>query len=311
MSPATEVNIGSLKLKNPVMPASGTFDWLGEDVSPDMSPGNLGAIVTKSITVNPQRGNPPQRIAETSSGMLNTIGIPSVGLESFLRDYLPRYEVLQTSVIVSIQAYTPQECERLVRELSRQPRVDAIEINLSCPNLGNEQIIAQSPGLTSEVVAAGREASDLPLIAKLSPNVSNMSEIARAAQDAGADALCVMNTLRGMAVDISTRRALLANVGGGLSGPAIKPVALYMLWECYREVEIPILGSGGICSTQDALEFFLAGAQAIQVGTATFRDPRTMNRIVHGIQDYLRDNGVREIGELTGGCHRTGNLYAG
>jgi dihydroorotate dehydrogenase (NAD+) catalytic subunit len=310
MKNSLEVRLGSLRLKNPVMPASGTFDWFGDDF-PAIATEKLGAVVTKSVTFGPQPGNPPQRVAETPSGMLNTIGIPSVGLEAFFEEYLPKYESLDTRLIVSIQAYTPEECEALVRSLGRSPLVDAIEINLSCPNLDHGVITAQSAALTGETVAAARAASDLPLIAKLSPNVTSIAEIARAAESAGADALCVMNTLKGMAINVQTRKALLGHVSGGLSGPTVKPVALYLVWECYKEVGIPVIGVGGISGTEDAIEFMLAGASAVQVGTASFREPRTMNRIVDGLDSYTKNNGLRAINELTGQCHAEERLHAG
>lgn len=225
-----EASIGSLQLKNPVMPASGTFDWLGVD-PPGASVHRLGAFVSKSITLKPQPGNPPQRVAETPSGMLNAIGIPSVGLDVFIAEVLPKYEAFDTAVIVSVQAYSPEEAEFMSERLSEEPRVDAIEINLSCPNLEHGSITAQSARLTAETVAAARAGTNLPLIAKLSPNVTDVVEIARAAEDSGADALCLINTVRGMAIDVATRRALLGHVMGGLSGPAIKPIALHVVWE--------------------------------------------------------------------------------
>lgn len=303
MSPSLEVSLGGLSLSNPVMPASGTFDWFGEE-SPGLEASALGAVVTKSVTLNPQLGNPPQRVAETPSGMLNTIGIPSVGLQSFIENYLPLYESLDVPVIVSVQAYTPEECEEMVSALSEEQRVDAVEINLSCPNLEHGTIIAQSADLTAETVAAARKAAGhLPMVAKLSPNVASISEIARAAEDGGADALCVMNTLKGMAVNIETRRALLGHVSGGLSGPATKPVALYLVWECFKTVDIPIIGAGGISKVEDAIEFLLAGATAVQVGTATFREPRTLAELVRELRAYMEIHGLHSLRDLTGHCH--------
>ncbi len=310
MSAAMDVRLGSLRLRNPVMPASGTFDWFGEELSA-IDVDRLGAIVTKSVTLESQPGNPPQRVAETPSGMLNTIGIPSVGLDAFVKEVLPKYAGLEPAVVVSVQAYSPEECAAMVRRLSRESRVDAIEINLSCPNLEHGTITAQSATLTAETVAAGRTATDLPLIAKLSPNVTSIAEIARAAEASGADALCLINTLKGMAVDLQTRQAILGHVSGGLSGPAVKPVALFMVWECYGAVGIPIIGSGGISRAEDAVEFMLAGAEAIQVGTATFRDPRTMDGILAGLREYAESWGLDSLDELTGQCHREGSTHAG
>ncbi len=285
------------------MPASGTYDRFGSD--PAQVPAvRLGALVTKSVTLDPQLGNPPTRVAETPMGMLNAIGIPSVGLDAFVANVLPGYRGVDTKVIVSIQAYTPEECEAMVSRLGAECRVDAIELNLSCPNLKHGMITAQSAGLSAEMVSAARGATRLPIVAKLSPNVTSIVELARAVEEAGANALCLINTLKGMAVDVETRRALLGNLSGGLSGPAIKPVALYLIWECYEEVGIPIVGAGGVSSAQDAVEFLLAGACAVQVGTATFRDPRTLRRVTEGLRNYLEREGFGSVSELVGLCHR-------
>lgn len=297
------VTVGSLRLKSPVMPASGTHDWFGGDPT-GATASHLGAVVTKSVTLRPQTGTPPTRVAETPMGMLNAIGIPSVGLDAFLRDVLEGYRELDAAVIVSVQAYSTEECEEMASRLSEEPRVDALELNLSCPNLEHGTITAQSARLSAEMVAAARKATRLPVIAKLSPNVTSIVEIARSVEEAGADALCLINTLKGMAVDVETRRALLGNLSGGLSGPAIKPVALYLIWECYEEVGIPIVGAGGVSTPQDAVEFLLAGARAVQVGTATFREPRTLRRVAEGVRDYLRREGFGSVDELVGLCHR-------
>jgi dihydroorotate dehydrogenase (NAD+) catalytic subunit len=302
MSATLETTLGSLQLKNPLMPASGTYDWFGSD-PPQVPADRFGAVVTKSVTLGPQVGNPPTRIAETPSGMLNAIGIPSVGLEAFLADALPKYDGVDTTVIVSVQAYSPQECERMVARLSEEPRVDAVELNLSCPNLAHGLITAQSPELSEEMVATARQATQLPIVAKLSPNVTSIVEVARAVEDGGADALCLINTIKGMAVDINTKQALLGNRSGGLSGPAIKPIALCMVWECYQEVTIPIIGVGGIATAEDVIEFLLAGASAVQVGTATFRDPRIPAQIISGLQEYLKSEGLYSVSELVGWCH--------
>lgn len=302
MSATLETTLGSLRLKNPLMPASGTYDWFGGD-PPQVPADRFGAVVTKSVTLDPQVGNPPIRIAETPSGMLNAIGIPSVGLEAFLTDTLPKYDEVNTTVIVSVQAYSPQECARMVARLSEEPRVDAVELNLSCPNLAHGLITAQSPELSEEMVATARRATPLPIVAKLSPNVTSIVEVARAVENGGADALCLINTIKGMAVDIETKQALLGNRSGGLSGPAIKPIALCMVWECYQEVAIPIIGVGGIATAKDAIEFLLAGARAVQVGTAMFRDPRMPARIVSGLQEHLASEGLYSVGELVGWCH--------
>jgi dihydroorotate dehydrogenase (NAD+) catalytic subunit len=289
------------------MPASGTYDWFGSDPA-QVSTGQLGAVVTKSVTLEPQKGAPPTRVAETPLGMLNAIGIPSVGLEVFMNDVLPKYRELATAVIVSVQAYSPEECETMVARLSEEPRVDALELNLSCPNLQHGIITAQSPELSAEMITAARRSTELPIIAKLSPNVTSIAEIARAVEESEADALCLINTLKGMAIDVETRQALLGNLSGGLSGPAIKPVALYMVWECYEEVDIPIIGAGGISTVQDAIEFLLAGAHAVQVGTATFREPRALAQVVAGLRDYMAGERIESVSELVGWCHGERNV---
>jgi dihydroorotate dehydrogenase (NAD+) catalytic subunit len=240
--------------------------------------------------------------------MLNAIGIPSVGLDVFMNDVLPKYRELASAVIVSVQAYSPEECETMVARLSEEPRVDALELNLSCPNLQHGIITAQSPELSAEMVTAARRSTELPIIAKLSPNVTSIAEIARAVEESEADALCLINTLKGMAIDVETRQALLGNLSGGLSGPAIKPVALYMVWECYEEVDIPIIGAGGISTVQDAIEFLLAGAHAVQVGTATFREPRALAQVVAGLRDYMVGERIESVSELVGWCHGERNV---
>lgn len=302
------VRIGALSLKNPVMPASGTYDWLG-DHTLGVSPSRLGAFVSKSVTLEPQPGNPPQRVAETPSGMLNAIGIPSIGLDAFVDEVLPTYRSLDTAKIVSVQAYSPEQAGEMAERLGEEPLVDAIEINLSCPNLERGGIIAQSPELTAETVASAREATEMPLIAKLSPNVTSVVEIARSAEASGADALCLINTVRGMAIDIASRRAILGHLTGGLSGPAIKPIALHMVWECYRAVDIPIIGAGGISRAQDAIEFLLAGARAVQVGTATFREPMALEIVLDELGEYMAAERVESVGSLVGLCHREGATY--
>ena len=307
MSTGLETAIGALQLKNPVMPASGTYDWFGRDPA-QVSAGKLGAVVTKSVTLEPQKGAPPTRVAETPMGMLNAIGIPSAGLDTFLNEVLPKYRELATAVIVSVQAYSSEECETMVARLGEEPRVDALELNLSCPNLNHGTITAQSPELSAEMVAAARRATELPIIAKLSPNVTSIVEIARAVEESEADALCLINTLKGMAINVETRQALLGNMSGGLSGPAIKPVALFMVWECYEAVDVPIIGAGGISTAQDASEFLLAGAQAIQVGTAMFREPRALEQVVAGLQDYLATARIESVSELVGWCHGERNV---
>src|ERR687889_1278720 len=277
MSAGLETTVGSLRLKNPVMPASGTYDWFGRDPA-QVSAGQLGAVVTKSVTLEPQKGAPPTRVAETPLGMLNAIGIPSVGLDTFMNDVLPKYRELATAVIVSVQAYSPEECETMAARLDEEPRVDALELNLSCPNLNHGTITAQSPELSAEMVAAARRATELPIVAKLSPNVTSIIEIARAVEESGADALCLINTLKGMAINVETRQALLGNLSGGLP------------------------------TFEGATEFLLAGARAIQVGPATFREPRALEQVVSGLRDYLSAERIESVSELVGWCHGERNV---
>lgn len=288
------------------MPASGTFEW-SPGVSCPIAPSKLGAVVTKSVTLRPQAGNPPGRVAETPAGMLNAIGIPSPGLDVFIDDTLPACRQCGTALIVSVQAYSPAECTEMTARLEAEPGIHALELNLSCPNLGHALMTAQSAELSAEMVAAARVATGLPLLAKLSPNVTAIGEIARAVEAAGADALVVANTLKGLAIDVGTRRALLGNVSGGLSGPAVRPVALYMVWECYEATRIPIVGSGGISTAEDVLQFMLAGARAVQVGTATFRDPRIMPQIIAELEAYTREHDLPSLAGLVGWCHQEEN----
>ena len=261
------VEIGSLKLKNPVMTASGTFGY-GEEYSEFLDLNMLGAVVVKGISLKPMEGNPPPRICETPCGMLNAIGLQNIGLKRFLKEKLPYLRQFDTKIIVNILGNTIQEYVRLSKELD-DAGVDAIELNVSCPNVKKGGIIfgTDKRALSRLVSKVKQSAGKTLLITKLSPNVSDITEFARAAEESGSDALSLINTLRGMAIDIETRRPKLANIIGGLSGPAIKPIALRMVWEASQSVRIPVIGIGGIINAQDAIEFMLAGATAIQVGT--------------------------------------------
>lgn len=295
------VKIGSLKLNNPVMAASGTFGY-GQEYKELVKVNNLGAIITKSITLKALMGNTPPRIWETTAGMLNAIGLQNDGIEDFLANKLPCLKDLGTKIIVSIAGKSKQEYKELTQRLDSAP-VDAIEINISCPNVeypGRTRLFAQDVKVTTEIVRAVRRHTKKIVITKLSPNVTDIAEIAKAAEGAGADAVSLINTLMGMDVDITTQRPRLGNVTGGLSGPAIKPVALCMTWQVYQAVKIPIIGIGGIMSAEDALAFFLCGASAIQVGTATFVNPQAIIHIIDGISKYLTKNKLKNMQELTG-----------
>ncbi|MFA6078225.1 MAG: dihydroorotate dehydrogenase [Candidatus Omnitrophota bacterium] len=301
MKRSFEVRIGRLKLKNPVMVASGTF---GEEYKELTNINSLGAIVMKTITLNARAGNPPPRIAETASGMLNSIGLENKGLEYFLTSKASFLKKLKIPVVASIAGNDEKEYALLAEGLDRSGIIDAIEINLSCPNIkhGNRLgLISQDERSTAGIVRAVRKATGLTVIAKLTPNVTDVSLIAKAAEDAGADAVLLINTFAGMAVDINTRKPKLGNITGGLSGPAIKPIALKAVWDTYKKIKIPVIGAGGIMDYKDAIEFILCGAAAIQVGTANFVDPQTTGAVVKGIKEYMTKNKISDINSIIGG----------
>lgn len=275
-----------MKFQNPVWTASGTFGY-GREFAQLIDLNQLGAIVVKGISPQPMEGNPAPRIYETESGMLNAIGLQNVGAKRFLAEKLPFLRKLRARCIVNVFAYSTEDYVRCIETLNAGEGIAAYELNISCPNTRCGGIVYGSdPKLTEEVVAASKKAARFPLFVKLSPNVTDITVFARAAEAAGADALSLVNTFVGMSIDIETRTPRLSNVTGGLSGPAIKPVALRMVYQAARAVKIPIIGLGGIASTEDALEYFIAGARAIQVGTANFYDPSTSIRIVQGLRDY-------------------------
>jgi dihydroorotate dehydrogenase (NAD+) catalytic subunit len=294
------VNIGKLKLKNPVMAASGTF---GIEYGPLTGINKLGAYVAKTITLRPRAGNPPPRVVETASGMLNSIGLENPGADYFIKNKLAELRRLKTALIVSIAGEEYAELKELARKLSRARGIDALELNLSCPNIkhgSRKGLIAQDGRATAEAIEAVKASTRIPVIAKLSPNVTYIEEIAKAAESAGADALSLVNTFFGTAIDIETQKPLLGNITGGLSGPAIKPMALRFVMETYRAVDIPVIGIGGIMDYKNAIEFFLAGATAIQVGTANFVDPDISVDIIGGIKKYMAGKKIPDIKKLIG-----------
>lgn len=300
MKPRLEVKIGSLKLKNPVMVASGTFGY-GDEFKDYVDPESLGAIVTKTITLHRRQGNRPPRIAETVGGMLNAIGLQNNGLQDFIENKLQLYKNLKTKLIVSVGGETNAEYVEVVKILSGAREVSALELNISCPNIEyKDKIIAQDEKLSYQLVKDVRRATSLPLIVKLSPNVDDITKIARAVQEAGADAVSLINTLVGMAIDIRTRKSILGNITGGLSGPAVKPIALRMVWQVYNAITLPIIGMGGIMNSRDALEFIIAGATAVAVGTANFVKPTVSLEVCEGIGQYLSENKFKDIKELVG-----------
>jgi dihydroorotate dehydrogenase (NAD+) catalytic subunit len=300
VQPDLSVRLGKLLLKNPVMTASGAFGY-GREYEDAADLDRLGGIVTKAVTLKPRPGNPPPRIIETASGMLNAIGLANVGVKAFIEQKMPFLRTVDTCIVVNVAGSTVEEYVAVSRRLDACNGVDALEINISCPNVKVGGIsFGADPKLAFEVLSAVRKATTLPLIAKLTPNVTDIAPIARAAEEAGADALSLINTLYGMAVDVGTRKPLLGNVTGGLSGPAIKPVALAMVWRAASAVGIPVIGIGGIMSAMDVLEFIIVGATAIQVGTANFVDPGCPVRIVEELGRYCVEQGVRRISELVG-----------
>ncbi|MDI6606106.1 MAG: dihydroorotate dehydrogenase [Candidatus Omnitrophota bacterium] len=307
------VNIGKLKLKNPVMVASGTFGY-GEEFGELVHLKKLGAIITKTITLDQRQGNPAPRTCETPAGMLNAIGLENPGIENFIKEQLPFFNKIGPPIIASIAAETPEELKEIINLLN-DTDVTAIELNLSCPNVKSPQcpavhrpqrghknslLVAQDAQATYNWVRAACKVTKKILIVKLSPNVTDIAEIAIAAQAAGADTVSLINTVSAMSVDIETRRPKLANISGGLSGPAIRPIAVRMVWEAYQKIKIPIIGTGGIMDLQSALEFFIAGATAVSIGTANFINPRASIEIIDGLKGYLVKNKIGSINKLTG-----------
>jgi dihydroorotate dehydrogenase (NAD+) catalytic subunit len=296
----TEVHIGSLKLKNPVLVASGTFGY-GDECRELVDPGQLGGIVTKSLSWKPREGNPPVRIVETASGMLNSIGLANIGVHAFIAEKLPFLRTLPTAVIVNIAASSVDEYCSVLSLLDEQEGIDAYEINVSCPNVKEGGLsFGTSCPLTAEITRRLRALTGRPLLIKLTPNVTHISEFARAVEGEGADAVTVINTVIGMAIDVARQQPKLATVTGGLSGPAIKPIALAKVYEVRQSVKIPIVGAGGIMTADDAVEFMLAGASAVQVGTANFVNPSTGIAVAEGIAEYCRRRKIDDVRTLTG-----------
>jgi len=300
MKPDMSVEIAGIRLRNPVMTASGTFGY-GKEFADYMDLEKIGAIITKGLSLRPKAGNPTPRIVETPGGMLNAIGLQNVGIEAFIAEKAPFLRTVNTPVIANLYGNTLEEYGELARRLDKVPEVAAVEVNISCPNVKQGGIVfGTDPRAAAEVVAMVREATIKPVIVKLSPNVTDIVVMANACAEAGADALSLINTLTGMAIDLQKRRPVLANVTGGLSGPAIKPVALRMVWQVARAVKLPIIGIGGIMTATDALEFMLAGATAVQIGTANFLDPAAAQTIAMEMERYLADNGIASVKELIG-----------
>jgi dihydroorotate dehydrogenase (NAD+) catalytic subunit len=298
--PDLTVEIAGIKLRNPVMTASGTFGY-GSEFADYMDLESIGAIITKGLSLRPKAGNPTPRIVETPAGMLNAIGLQNVGIDAFIREKVPFLRKINTPVIVNLYGNSLEEYGELAERLDKIREVAGLEVNISCPNVKQGGIVfGTDPKAAYDVVKLVRDSTIKPVIVKLSPNVTDIVEMAHASVEAGADAISLINTLTGMAIDLQKRRPVLANVTGGLSGPAIKPVALRMVWQVAKAVNVPVIGIGGITSATDALEFIVAGATAVQIGTASFLDPRATQAIACDIERYLEENGIPGIREMIG-----------
>ena len=298
--PSLEVSLGPLKLKNPVITASGTFGY-GEEYSKYFDLNKIGGITVKGLSLHPKQGNPPPRICETPSGMLNAIGLQNVGVEEFINKKLPFLRKYDTKVIANIFGNTIEEYEAVAARLDRADGVHAVEVNISCPNVKKGGMaFGTDLNSTYDVLKAVRNATSLPVIAKLSPNVTDVVPFADKAAHAGVDALSLINTLVGMAININTRKPRIANITGGLSGPAIRPVAIRIVWQVHKAVGLPIIGMGGIMNADDAVEFMLAGATAVAVGTANFVNPTAPADIVEGISSYLASRKIDHVQHIVG-----------
>lgn len=300
IKPDMSVDIAGIAMRNPVMTASGTFGY-GEEFAEYMNLEAIGALITKGLSLKPKAGNNTPRIVETPGGMLNAIGLQNVGIDAFIAKKLPFLKTVHTPVIVNLYGNCLEEYGELAARVDGLAGVAGVEVNISCPNVKQGGIVfGTDPAAARQVVALVRQATSKPLIVKLSPNVTDIVAMAQACVDAGAEALSLINTLTGMAIDLQSRRPVLANITGGLSGPAIKPVALRMVWQVARAVKVPVIGIGGIMNAIDALEFILAGATAVQIGTANFLTPAASQEIAAGMEEWLRENRIGSIRELVG-----------
>jgi dihydroorotate dehydrogenase (NAD+) catalytic subunit len=309
MAPASEgrradlsVSIGAVQLKNPVIAASGTFGY-GVEFEDIVHLNRLGGFVVKGLSREPMAGNPPPRLYETAAGMLNAIGLQNIGARAFVDEKLPKLrEIKDAVVLANIFGYTREDYERTIQILNEGEGIAAYELNVSCPNTSHGGIqFGSDPRSLDEVVTTARRTSQRPLIVKLSPNVTSIAQMARVAQDAGADALSLVNTFVAMAIDTETRKPRIANITAGLSGPAIKPIALRMVYDASKAVKIPIIGMGGISTAADIIEFMLAGATAVQIGTASYWDPRATEKIVEELAEWCTEHQVERLSDLTGG----------
>jgi dihydroorotate dehydrogenase (NAD+) catalytic subunit len=300
LEPDMRVKLGPLELKNPVMTASGTFGY-GSEFAPFIDLNRLGALIVKGLSLKPRPGNPPPRIVETPCGMLNAIGLANIGVEAFINEKLPWLKKLNTPVIVNIYGHSIFEYGQLAHALKHVEGIAGLEVNISCPNVERGGMaFGIDPDASARVTQEVVKNTDKPVIVKLSPNVTDIREIAKAVEQAGADALSLVNTFTGMAIDIETRTPRLANIWGGLSGPAIRPVALHMVYQVVNAVGIPVIGIGGIVDYRDALEYLIAGARAVQVGTANFINPGATMDVLRGLTQFCLERGIEQIEELIG-----------
>ena len=309
--PQMSVQLGKLSLKNPVMTASGTFGY-GEEYADYVDLNRLGAIVVKGLSLKPRLGNPPPRIMETAGGMLNAIGLQNIGVDAFIEEKLPFLRKYDIAVIANIYGESYAEYQKVAKKLSSVKGVHALEVNVSCPNVKKGGLsFGTDPKIAAQVTRKVKEETDLPVIIKLTPNVTDIAAIAIAVEKAGADAVSLINTLTGMSVDLKNRTPHLKNITGGLSGPAIKPIALRMVWQVVKRVDIPVIGIGGIMTAGDALEFLTLGAKAVQVGTANFINPRATTDILEGMQNYLKNNNINDINKIIGTFNEGGSSCSG
>jgi dihydroorotate dehydrogenase (NAD+) catalytic subunit len=299
-TPDLSVKIGSITLKNPVLVASGTFGF-GEEYEDFFDLSRLGAIITKGISLKPMEGNPPPRIFETEGGIINSIGLQNPGFQDFVKDKLPFYKRMKSPLIINFFGNTQKEYIELARRFDGVPEISGLEMNISCPNIKKGGIVfGSNPQMAYRLVHKVRKSTKLTLIVKLSPNVTDIALMAKSAEEGGADAVSLVNTFRAMAVNIHTKKPELGNIIGGLSGPAIKPIALRMVWEANQAVKIPIIGMGGIMKAEDAIEFILVGASAVQIGSANLINPRVAIEVIDGIKKYLIENRINRVKKLTG-----------
>jgi dihydroorotate dehydrogenase (NAD+) catalytic subunit len=299
-SPKMTVKLGRLKLNNPVMTASGTFGY-GEEYAGYVDLNRLGAIVVKGLSFKPRLGNSPPRIMETTGGMLNSIGLQNIGVEAFIEEKLPFLRKYKTAVVANIYGETYDEYKKVAKILNSAKGLHALEVNISCPNVKKGGLsFGCDPKIAARVTRTVKDETSLPVILKLTPNVTDIASIAESVEKAGADAISLINTITGMSVDLKTRKPHLKSITGGLSGPAIKPLALRMVWQVVQRVSVPVIGIGGIMTAEDALEFLIVGAKAVQIGTANFINPHATIEIIEGIENYLSANKIKDVNKIIG-----------